>query len=236
MVLRSLVSALVLAGLVGCGQSSKPALSEKAPVDSEKIAPRTEVVFSYFNDMPFGRFAVEISNPSVDLTRVGVKATWKMLDADGVIVGTYNAYAQPPIPPKGSVYYVGGAGSANLTGEPVRVSVQITDKGRLVKKAPALSIKVVDATFTKSGSALFPSTSEYDASVTLEALGDVSRESLHVPVVLKDDRGEVVGVEWADLTSVPDSLAKGEKVKVTANVTVPIGTPTKVEASAADNG
>ena len=63
-------------------------------------APIVTVLHTYVNANPFVRFAVEITNPGTR-TLVGVTTIWKALDANGVIVGTLEDRATPPIPPGG---------------------------------------------------------------------------------------------------------------------------------------
>ena len=111
--------------------------------------------------------------------------------------------------------------------------MEITDTGREVGRAPNPTVRVIGASFVRSDYYAFDGTNEYDASVTIEALAPLARESLWVDVRLLDADGEIVGAEWSDLDSMPRHVSKGEKVKAVASVTVEKGqTPTKIEAFA----
>jgi len=232
-------SAVLLLAVTGCGgpDDRKPKSESASPgTTSRSAAPTVKVVYSYFNDEPFLRLAAQFTNPDSKMTRVGVESTWKAFDADGAIVGT-DDISTPPIPPGGSVYYVGGDSGPDedgaLSGTPARVTVEITDTGQEVERAPSPTVKVTKASFTRSDSYAFDGTSEYDASVTIEALADLARESLWVDIRLMGTGGEIVGAEWSDLESMPRFISKGEKVKAIASVTVENGrTPTKIEAFA----
>jgi len=233
-----LVCTLVGLSLAACGgQKTGSASSQVKKTDSassqvKKDAPpiTAEVVYSFFTDDPLTRFAVRFTNPG-EKTRSGITATWKAFDKDGVIIGTYDAII-PPILAGGSTFYAGGAGSANLSGTPAKVTVNVTDNGREVDTKPTSGVIVGKTEFKKSDFALTKGTTDYDVSMVLTATREISSSDVKTAVLLRDSNGKVVGADWADLDKVPDTIAAGEKFKVTAYITVPNGLPKSVEGYA----
>lgn len=222
--------------LVGCGSNdtadSGPASTSAAKQSTTTTAaaePTAEVMFTFFNDQPLVRFAVEIKNPA-DKARVGVRSTWKVLDANGVIVGTLEDSAQPAIPAGGSVWYVGGAGGANLSGTPASVEFEITDSGTLTDSAPATKVVAENPTFERAGFDFYEGLRSYDASFVIAATADVTADDLGTVILLRDAAGEIVGADFADTDAVPSTLKAGEKANATATLQVATGEPATVEA------
>lgn len=233
-----LVCTLVGLSLVACGgektdsASSQVKKTDSASSQVKKDAPpiTAEVVYSYFTDDPLTRFAVEFANPG-EKTRSGITATWKAFDKDGVIIGTHDTKV-PPILAGGSTFYAGGAGGANLSGTPAKVTVNVTDNGHEVDTKPASGVTVGTTEFKKSDFALTEGTTDYDASMVLTATRKISSSDVDTAVLLRDSSGKVVGAEWADLDKVPATIAAGEKFKVTAHIIVSDGLPKSVEGYA----
>lgn len=198
-------------------------------IDSTKsVTPTAQVVYTFVSKAPFVRFAAVISNPS-KRTRTGVITTWKALDSDGVIVGTHDL-VQPPIPPGQTIVYVGGAGSANLSGTPARVTVEITDEGKMVGAKPVQAASVASVSFKRSGFDMNAGAHDYEVSVTIVAHTDVTTSDLNIPVLIRDKENKIIGADWADLGTAPARLADGDKVKVIATVSVDSGIPKSAEA------
>ena len=232
----SLLAVALAAAGSGCESrdASPKATQTASPSKSEASeAPATaKVLYTYFNKSEkYGRVVIEISNPS-NKTRTGVETTWKALDADGVIVDT-ESYRQTPIPPGTSVLYVDG--TEDLAEEAERVTVAVTDPGRLTSEPPTERLEVSDAKFVRSASDTWAGAHDYDVTAVLTALADVSGGDVIVNFVLRDASGKIVGAEWADSesSSIPKVLAKGDKVKVGTYVEVELGkTPVTVDAYA----
>jgi hypothetical protein len=74
------------------------------------------------------RFVAYIRNPH-PYTVAGVTTRWEGYAADGTVVGTFSK-THPPILGGTSWTYVGGAGSANLTGRPASVAVFLEHPGQ----------------------------------------------------------------------------------------------------------
>jgi hypothetical protein len=233
-----LVCTFVGLTLAACGgEKTDSASSQVEKTDSvssqvEKDAPpiTAEVVYSFFIDDPLTRFAVKFTNPG-EKARSGVTATWKAYDKDGVIVGTHDTIV-PPILAGGSTFYAGGAGGANLTGTPAKVTVNVTDNGHEVDTKPASGVTVGSTEFKKLDYSLYEGTTSYEASMVLTATRKISSSDVETALLLRDSNGKVVGAEWADLDSVPDTIAAGEKFKVTAHIIVRDGPPKSVEGYA----
>lgn len=216
--------------LTGCsGGASKAESGNPAPAASVPDI-QAEVVQTYFSDDPLGRFTVKFTNPA-DKTRVGATATWKMMDKDGVIVGTYDT-SLPPIGPGGTWYYVGGAGGATLTGVPAKASIQVTAKGELKGGEFKSLVTVEKAEFKRSAFDLSTNAQDYDVTAVLASSGDVATADIDSAVVLIDASGNVIGGAWLDFWSAPKRLAAGEKLSAKASVAVSGGTPVKVEVHA----
>ncbi len=228
---RTLALALVLVGVgAGCtAPESKPAIS-KVESDAPTDQPTAKAIYTYFSDDKDAFFAVEISNPA-DRTRAGVKTLWKALDADGVIVGSLEA-AQPPIPPGKSIIYVGGA--SYLDGNAKEFSVTIADAGHLVMWPPTLRTTVSDASFKRAEHDFWSGAQTYIASAVVTAQGDMAGKDVEVSFVFRDKRDAIVGVGFVNKSdTVPERLAKGDKVRVVDDsAVVDGGTPVRVEAFA----
>lgn len=216
------------AGLSACGGDDPiTAKSEK----QEEVPPLTaEVVHTFFSEDPLARFAVEFKNPG-ETTRVGVTATWKALDKDGVIVGTYDTELGP-IEPGKATYYVGGAGGANLTGVPAQVEVEVTNEGEAVAEAEPSGVSVGKVEFKKAGFSYIPGVRSFEVSMVLTANRDLDAADIGSAVLLRNKAGKVVGADWADTSLAPAQIAAGEKIRVTAVVNVREGTPVSAEGYA----
>lgn len=203
----------------------------EAPTTTVAAAPEptAEVLFTYTNEDPLLRFAVEIKNPAGQ-ARVGVRTTWKALDANGVIVGTLEDTERPAIPAGGSIYYAGGAGGANLSGTPASVQFEITDPGTLTDSPPAAVATADNATFEEDDFSLYEGAREFEVSFVITATQDLETADLNGVLLLKDANGKVIGADWADTSSAPSTLKAGEKANATASVAVTTGEPVTAEA------
>lgn len=175
-------------------------------------------------------FAVEFTNAG-DKPRVGVKTTWKAIDADDVIVGTHDAEI-PPILPGETTYYVGGAGGANLTGVPTQVEVEVTDEGDAVSKAEPSGATVTSVEYKKADYSFTLGVRAFEVSMVLLVTRDLSPNDIATVALLRDKKGTVVGAGWGDTDTAPDRITAGEKVRVKSDVYVRNGTPATAHAYA----
>lgn len=227
----ALLSCVLASGCSGDDGGGSPEATETTTT-AEVPSPVATVIHTFTNGDPYLRFAVELSNPG-SRTLVGVETAWKALDANGVIVGTVEGRAAPPIPPGGIVLDTGGAGGVLLTGTPATVRVEIVDKGEFVDVAPDPSVAVASApTFSRAEFDLNDGARDYDVQVTVEALTEVNTEDLSVAVVLRDATGTAIGSDFGDTTELPSRLAPGDKVNVTAIVSVTNGEPAVAQVEA----
>lgn len=210
--------------------AERPTTTE-ATTTTAAAQPTAEVVFTYFNDEPFVRFAAQITNPAGQ-ARVGVRTTWKVLDANGVIVGTLEDSEQPTIPAGGSVWYAGGAGAANLTGAPASVEFEITDPGTVTDTPPTPSVTAEGPTFERASFDFYDGARTYDGSFVIAAATEVATADIETVVLLRDAAGNIVAATWANTGSAPSTLNAGDKVNATASLAVATGEPVTVEAYA----
>ncbi len=228
--LFALLLVVLVLHLSGCGSESPTAESGMPSAGAPGPELQVEVVHTYFNDDPLGRFTFKFTNPA-DETRVGAKATWKALDEDGAIVGTHDT-ALPPIDPGGTWYYVGGAGGANLSGVPAQVKVEVTDDGELRSDVPPSLVSVEKSDFTRADFDMNEGAKSYDVTAVLASSGDVKTADIRSAILLFDGEGQIVGGEQLDLWSAPERLGSSEKLNTKTSVDVAGGEPVKVEVYA----
>lgn len=227
---------MAVALVVALGACAKPPATPKPdPTPRPSEEPKVKVIWTLFDDESVD-FVAEISNPA-DRTRTGVETTWKAFDSDGVIVASYTS-KRPPIPPKGSILYVGHSGDTSGVAESVKVT--FSKRGGLTSNPQRPAVKVGEPTFTRADYDYQEGAHIYDVSVILTALSDLTGADVTVNAVLRDDSGQVVGAGYGGGPGVPGfgqdlpkTIAKGEKVRLEFDAKVPQGsTPTKVEVFA----
>jgi len=108
----------------------------------------------------------------------------------------------------------------------------VTDNGHEVDTKPASGVTVGKTEFKKLDYSLYKGTTHYEASMVLTATREISSSDVKTALLLRDSKGKVVGADWADFDSVPDTIAAGEKFKVTATITVSDGPPKSIEGYA----
>jgi hypothetical protein len=200
-----------------------------AKVYDSRVLPAAEVAFDQFDDAPFLRFAATVENPS-DQALEGVVTEWTARDADRKVVGRHRT-VQPVIPAGEKVMYVGGAGSANLTGVPVTVGVDVVAYGDPVT-GPGEPVGAPSATVDPAAFDSRQGVHDFDVTVNLKASRDTSTEDLFVAVMVFDADDHVIGVDWADLDDVPAQLAAEQELTVNGVVSVQAGTPVRAVAFA----
>ena len=143
------------------------------------------------------RFVVKISNTNPYTLR-GVTTEWVAYDKNDAIVGSYDG-SQPDIPANGYVYYVGGAGSANLSGTPARVEMKIKTEGLLTnRELPVISVSNIQVEnhgfnwFTVSADCVTDS--------------DINTADLDGQIIVKNADGEIIDADFWSADNLPDSI------------------------------
>ncbi len=151
------------------------------------------------------RFVVKLSNPN-DYILKGINLEWTAYDVDGAAVGNHSR-SQPDIPANDCVYYVGGAGSANLSGIPANVDVKLTTEGLLTNRAsPQISVSNVN--IKDNGF------SWYTVSAECVTDSEINTENLDGQVIVKDANGQIIDADFWNAENLPTSLDANGKFKV----------------------
>lgn len=191
--------------------------------------PRPTLEVAYFHARTgerLFRVAVAITNPAAK-TIEGLKMRWDAYSADNAIVGGI-ASSLPPIAGGQTFYYVGGAGGANLTGDPASVKVTVVDGGRFTD-APSILFT------TEPGTVLmeeYPLSKDKQARASANVVtGDkaVDRFDTVVTVILRDAAGAIVGADFDRPVSLPESIPPGTKFRSEIRFIDVTGTPVKAE-------
>lgn len=151
------------------------------------------------------RFVVELSNPNSYPLR-GVTTEWIAYDENDAIVGSFDG-TQPDIPANGKIYYVGGAGSANLNGTPSRVEVKVTYDG-LMTNRELPEITVSNEQIKDNGFNWFT------VSADCVTDSDIQSVDLDCLFILKDESGQIVGAEFGGTDNLPDSIGANGKFTI----------------------
>lgn len=231
-----LATTVLILTITGCTEDPSPAPT-RTKTPEKPAAPVSQVLYKYMGREKFVQFVAEIKNPA-DQTRFGVETTWKVYDADGVIVGSFKS-TRPPIPGHGSILYAGGGGELSGVGE--KLTVEITNEGGVRERMPAQNAKVSKATFDRGDFNAWKDARTFEASVVIQALADVdAKEDVNVWVVLRKKNGKVVGTGWSggpgfEHQGLPEQMTTGDKAKLTIDAAVPSGRPKSVEAFIAED-
>ena len=164
---------------------------------------KTEVVWTGVDEIKtLLRFAVKIRNDN-DYAMRGVATEWIAYDKNDAIVGAYTT-AQTDIPANGHIYYVGGAGGANLSGTPVRVEVKVKTDGILTnRKIPQITVS--NAQTINEGWGIF--------KVTADCVTDseIMTANLSGEIIVKDAEGQIITAEFWSTDNLPDTIPAGGK-------------------------
>lgn len=166
-------------------------------IDEFKSCEANVVWFSVDEDATVLRFLVEFNNPNPYPLR-GVTTEWTAYDKNDAIVGSYDG-TQPDLPANGSAFYVGGAGSANLSGTPARVEVKITYDGLLTNR-DLPQITVSNAQIKNNGFGWFT------ASADCITNADIQTVDLDGQFIIKDADGQVIDADFWSADNLPDSI------------------------------
>ena len=152
------------------------------------------------------RFVVKLSNPN-NYTLKGIHLEWTAYDVDGAVVGNYSG-SQPDIPANDYVYYVGGAGGANLSGTPANVDVKLTTEGLLTNRvSPQISVSNVQ--IKDNGF------SWYTVSAECVTDSEINTVYLDGQIIVKDANGQMIDADFWNSENLPASLDVNGKFKVT---------------------
>lgn len=149
------------------------------------------------------RFVTKISNPNNAILR-DINIEWTAYDADGAVVGNYSG-SQPDIPANGYVYYVGGAGSANLSGTPATVDVKITTEGLLTNRvAPKIDVSNVN---------LRSDYFSWDVSAECVTDTEIKTSQLSGLLFVKDADEKIIEANFWRADNLPDTIKENGKFK-----------------------
>ena len=143
------------------------------------------------------RFAVKISNDN-DYAMRDVVTEWIAYDKNNAIVGSHSA-ARADIPANSHIYYVGGAGSANLSGTPVRVEVKVKTDGILTNREMP-QITVSNAQTINEGWGIFKVTADCVTD------SDIMSANLNGQIIVKDAAGQIIAAEFWIADNLPDTI------------------------------
>jgi hypothetical protein len=201
----------------GATPTAKQATTTVAPTTTTTEGPHpTATVGFFFESAPLNyfRFAAPIVNAG-PLPLVGVTVTWTAVDATGAIVGSFVHHC-PPINANSTLIYVGGAGSALLSGVPAKVTTTITDPGQYVNETlpsfPVSSTQFTQSSF-QDGS---PNATTYEvtADITIGGSVPVQSASLDIPITLTNASGAIVGANFYEPDNLPATLSPGNVIRV----------------------
>ncbi len=143
------------------------------------------------------RFVVKLSNPNLYPMR-DITTEWIAYDKNGAIVGSFDV-KQADIPANGYIYYVGGAGSANLSGIPARVELQTTVEGVLTNRALP-NITVGNVQIKNHGFNWFT------ASADCTTDSEINSVDLDGQIIIKDADGQIIAADFWSADNLPDSI------------------------------
>jgi len=143
------------------------------------------------------RFVVKLTNDN-DYPMRDVATEWVAYDKNDAIVGSFDG-VQPDIPANSCIYYVGGAGSLNLTANPARIEMNITTEGILTDRVmPQITVSNVQLINGGWGS--------YDVTADCVTDSEIMTANLDGQVIVKDADGNIIDAEFWSADNLPDSI------------------------------
>lgn len=177
----------------------------RAMVDNFKPAKAEVLWVGVDKESSLLRFAVKISNPN-NYTLKGVCTEWTAYDADRAVVGNYSC-PQPDIPANDYIYYIGGAGSANLSGIPADVDVKLTAEGLLTNRvSPQISVSNVQI--------ISNGFNWYTVSAECVTDSQINTASLDGQFILKDANGQIIDADFWSAANLPAVMDANGKFKI----------------------
>lgn len=165
----------------------------------------SELVWFGVNENSVLRFLVQLNNPNPYPLR-GVATEWIAYDKDDALVGSHDGL-QTDIPANGSIFYVGGAGGANLSGTPARVEIKINDDGLLTnRQLPQITVNNIQLTDSGFG--------RYTVSADCITSDEIQTVDLAGRFIVKDLNGKVIYADFWSAKNLPDSIDANGKFKV----------------------
>lgn len=148
------------------------------------------------------RFVAKISNDNAYAMR-DVVTEWIAYDKNDAIVGSLRS-ARADIPANSSIYYVGGAGSAKLSGTPARVEVRVASEGVLTSRTlPQISVSNVQITNRGWGS--------LDVTADCMTDSDILTANLNGQIIVKDADGQIIDADFWSADNLPDTIPANGK-------------------------
>lgn len=148
------------------------------------------------------RFVVKISNDNEYVMR-DVVTEWIAYDKNDAIVGSYKA-AQADIPANGYIYYVGGAGSANLSGTPVRAEIKVTTDGILTnREMPQIMVSNIQIVSRGWGG--------FDVTADCVTDSDIMTVNLNGQIIIKDAEGLIINADFWRADNLPNMIPANGK-------------------------
>lgn len=187
--------------------SSEPSSADATTVEAPAATPVVEVVyFAVESEFDVMRFVAAITNNGSEPI-TGLRTEWIAYDANDVIVGN-RVKRQPTIPAGETFNYVGGAGSANLTGTPARVEVTVVDEGRFDAEAGSSFLAVTDV--VANPNTVLGGFDDVTATVTAPPEG-VRKDELGSSLIIRDLAGAITEADFISDILGPDVFPGGSK-------------------------
>ena len=143
------------------------------------------------------RFVVKLTNEN-DYPMRDVATEWVAYDKNDAIVGSFDG-SQPDIPANSCIYYVGGAGGANLAANPARIEMNITTEGILTDRVmPQITVSNVQLINGGWGT--------YDVTADCVTDAEIMTANLDGQVIVKDADGNIIDAEFWRADNLPDSI------------------------------
>lgn len=223
--------------LAACSSGTSTAAKHRpisTTTSTTAASPSPSISVSYFYvSMPpnsYFRFAAPVTNPGAQ-TIVGVVVTCIAYDSSGAMVGSFTHH-MPPVAANSTLVYVGGAGSALLSGTPARVSAQITRAGQYTSEATTpFTVSSAQFSQAESNDSSAPPgdlTYEVTADVTITGSSSVQTANLDIPIVLTDSTGKIVGADFYRPENLSPTLGPGTSFAVDDDNVIATSTPTTV--------
>lgn len=148
------------------------------------------------------RFVVKISNDN-DYVLRNVTTEWIAYDKNDAIVGSHDT-VQADIPANGYIYYVGGAGRANLAGTPVRAEMNVTANGILTNRnAPQITVSNIQILSRGWGS--------FDLTADCATDSEIMTENLNGKIIVKNAEGQIIDADFWSSDNLPKSIPANGK-------------------------
>ena len=177
-------------------------------IDNFKTAGTEVVWLGVDKEYTVLRFVTKLSNPNNAILR-NVNIEWTAYDDSGAVVGNYSGL-QPDIPANGYVYYIGGAGSAHLSGTPATVEVKVKSEGLLTNRV-APKIDVSDIQLKNNGFSWFTVSAECTPDT------EIKTTQLNGQFIVKDAEGNIIGADFWSAENLPDTINAEGKFKVSSD-------------------